>query len=143
MATIRKLRNKWQAQVRIKGHQPQAKSFTLKSDATAWARLVEAEIQKGIFVDTSEAERMTVREAIERYLLSIEDQKKERIERSTARPVIAAVGHVSLFNLSNQHLAEFRDNQLKLVSPTTVVHRLSLLSKVLKINPPMHAVESL
>lgn len=52
MATIRKLRSKWQAQVRIKGHKPQAKSFTLRSDAVAWARQVETEIQRGLFVDT-------------------------------------------------------------------------------------------
>lgn len=133
MATIRKLRNKWQAQVRIKGHKPQAKSFTLKSDAVAWARLIEAEIQRGVFVDTAEAEQMTVRDAIERFLDGIADVKKQAIERSTSRPVIAALGTVSLFNLSNQHLAEFRDVQLKLVGPTTVVHRLSLLSKVLRI----------
>jgi integrase len=133
MATIRKLRAKWQAQVRIKGHKPQAKSFTLKSDAIAWARMLEAEIQKGVFVDTAEAERMTVSAAIERYLLSIRDERKQAIERSTARPVMAVLGAVSLFNLTNQHLAEFRDEQLQLVGPTTVVHRLSLLNKVLRI----------
>lgn len=133
MATIRKLRNKWQAQVRLKGHKPQAKSFSLKSDATAWARVIESEIQRGVFVDTSTAESMTVREAVERYLDTLLGKKSERVERSTARPIITALGHVSLFNLSNQHLAEFRDDQLKLVGPTTVVHRLSLLSKVLKI----------
>lgn len=133
MATIRKLRSKWQAQVRIKGQKPQAKSFTLKSDAVAWARMLEAEIQKGVFVDTAEAERMTVSVAIERYLLSISDERKQSIERSTARPVLAALGAVSLFNLTNQHLAEFRDVQLQQVGPTTVVHRLSLLNKVLRI----------
>lgn len=133
MATIRKLRNKWQAQVRLKGHKPQAKSFTLKSDAVAWARMIEAEIQRGVFVDTAVAEQMTVRDAIERYLSSLVDQKKRRIESSTARPVIKHLGHVSLFNLSNQDLAEFRDTQLTQVGPTTVVHRLSLLNKVLKL----------
>lgn len=69
MATIRKLRNKWQAQVRLKGHKPQAKSFTLKSDAVAWARMIDAEIQRGVFVDTSIAERMSVSDAIERISL--------------------------------------------------------------------------
>lgn len=44
---------------------PQTKSFTLKSDALAWARQVEAEIQSGVFVDTVVAERMAVRDAIE------------------------------------------------------------------------------
>lgn len=133
MATIRKLRSKWQAQIRIKGHQPQAKSFALKSDATAWARLVEAEMQRGVFVDTAEAEQMTVRAAIERYLQGMKGHKSERVERSTAGSVMEALGHVSLFNLSNKHIAEFRDEQLTRVGPTTVVHRLSLLSKVLKI----------
>lgn len=133
MATIRKLRSKWQAQVRVRGHKPQTKSFTLKSDATAWARLIEAEIQRGVFVDTAQAEQMSVSDAIERYLQSISDNRKQLKERSTARPVIAALGAVSLFNLTNQHLAEFRDEQLKQVGPTTVVHRMSLLNKVLRI----------
>lgn len=133
MATIRKLRSKWQAQVRLKGTKPQAKSFVIKSDAVAWARMIEAEIQRGVFVDTTVAEQMSVREAIERYLASLNDQKKERIESSTARPVIQFLGHISLFNLSNQDLAEFRDSQLQKVGPTTVVHRMSLLNKVLKL----------
>ncbi len=133
MATIRKLRSKWQAQIRLKGQKPKAKSFTLKSDAVAWARLIEVEMQKGIFVDTSEAERMTVKAVLDRYLEGVVGLAKEPIERSTAKSIVSALGHISLFNLTNQNLAEFRDEQLKLVGPTTVVHRLSLLSKVLKI----------
>ncbi|WP_193494951.1 hypothetical protein [Nitrincola alkalisediminis] len=40
MATVRKLRSKWQAQVRVKGYKPQAKSFTLKSSVVClWIRL--------------------------------------------------------------------------------------------------------
>lgn len=133
MATVRKLRNKWQAQVRLKGVKPQAKSFTLKSDAVAWARMVEAEIQRGVFVDTAVAQQMTVKDAIDRYLLTIAHKKDSRVEVSTAKPVIKYLGGISLFNLSNQDLAEFRDQQLQSVGSTTVVHRLSLLSKVLKI----------
>ncbi len=69
MPTIRKLRKKWQVQVRLKGVKPQAKSFTLKSDAVAWARMIEAEIKRGVFVDTTIAPQMIVRAAIECYLL--------------------------------------------------------------------------
>lgn len=105
----------------------------MKSDAVAWAREIESEIQKGLFIDTSEAERMTVGDAIERFLQSISDHRKQAIERSTSRPVVAFLGAISLFNLTNQHLVEFRDSQLKQVGPTTVVQRLSLLSKVLKV----------
>ncbi|HEY4344308.1 MAG TPA: site-specific integrase, partial [Parvibaculum sp.] len=47
MATIRKLRGRWQAQVRRKGLQPRAKSFDSKSDAEQWARGLEAEVDRG------------------------------------------------------------------------------------------------
>ncbi len=63
----------------------------------------------------------------------MQNNKSNRVEVTTARSVIKYLGDISLFNLSNQDLAEFRDQQIKLVGPTTVVHRLSLLSTVLKI----------
>jgi integrase len=46
MATIRKLRDRWQAQVRRRGIPPRAKSFDRKSDAERWARELEAEADK-------------------------------------------------------------------------------------------------
>jgi hypothetical protein len=42
MATIRKLRGRWQAQVRRRGMKPRAKSFDSKSDAEKWARNLES-----------------------------------------------------------------------------------------------------
>lgn len=133
MATIRKMRNKWQAIVRLKGHKPKSKSFTLKSDAASWAKAIEVEIQKGIFVDTYRAEAMTVSIAIHQYLDSLKDKRKKRIESSTAKPILDALGMISLLNLTNNHLATFRDEQLEKVGATTVVHQLSLLNKVLRI----------
>src|SRR5208282_1719292 len=44
MATIRKLRGKWQAMARRKGVAPRAKSFEKKSEAEQWARQLEAEV---------------------------------------------------------------------------------------------------
>ncbi len=46
MATIRKLRGRWQAAVRRKGMQPRSKSFDSKSDAERWARSLEAELDR-------------------------------------------------------------------------------------------------
>ena len=46
MATIRRLRVKWQAQVRRKGLPPKAKSFVSKVDAEKWARGLEAELDR-------------------------------------------------------------------------------------------------
>lgn len=46
MATIRRLRGRWQAQVRRKGLAPRAKSFDAKADAEKWARNLEAELDR-------------------------------------------------------------------------------------------------
>lgn len=42
MATIRKLRGRWQAQVRRRGMKPRCKSFDTKLEAEKWARDLEA-----------------------------------------------------------------------------------------------------
>ena len=46
MATIRKLRGRWQAQVRRRGVAPRAKSFDTKADAQRWAQDLEAEANR-------------------------------------------------------------------------------------------------
>lgn len=68
MATIRRLRGRWQAQVRRRGLQPRAKSFDSKVDAEKWARSLEGELDRvGAMADTRLAERMTIKEMFERY----------------------------------------------------------------------------
>ncbi|SFJ50644.1 hypothetical protein SAMN03080618_03173 [Aquamicrobium aerolatum DSM 21857] len=46
MATIRKLRGRWQAQVRRRGMKPRAKSFDSKLEAEKWARDLEAQVDR-------------------------------------------------------------------------------------------------
>ncbi len=46
MATIRKLRGRWQAQVRRRGMKPRCKSFDSKSEAEKWARELESHVDK-------------------------------------------------------------------------------------------------
>lgn len=61
MATIRKLRGKWQAMVRRKGIAPRSKSFDKKSDAEKWARDLEAQVDAAGYVpDTKIAEQTTL-----------------------------------------------------------------------------------
>ena len=67
MATIRKLRGKWQAMIRRKFAKPIYKTFTLKEDAYKWARQIETDIEKGIFQDTNEAHKVTLRTILLEY----------------------------------------------------------------------------
>ena len=47
MATIRKPGARWQVQVRRQGYPLLTKSFALKSDAEAWGRQKEVELDRG------------------------------------------------------------------------------------------------
>jgi hypothetical protein len=67
MATIRKKEGKWQSMIRRSFHKPIYKTFISKQDAQRWVRETERLIEVGQFVDTSEANKTTLKQLIERY----------------------------------------------------------------------------
>ena len=77
MATIRKLRDKWQAQIRLKGIKPIAKSFDKKSDAVNWARVTESKVTLGTFVDPRAADDTPLSKLIDLYLDRMKSQGRE------------------------------------------------------------------
>ena len=46
----------------------QTKTFETRAEAEQWARAIEVEMAKGVFVSRAEAESTTLRELLERYL---------------------------------------------------------------------------
>jgi hypothetical protein len=77
MATFRKRGPyQWQAQVRKKGQPLQSKTFETRADAERWARLIEVEMDKGVFVSRAEAEATPLNKLLERYLLELTPLKK-------------------------------------------------------------------
>jgi hypothetical protein len=77
MASIRLLASgKWQAQVRRRGMRPSVRSFGTKVEAARWARHLESELDRGIFLDRSEAERTTLAVLIDRYLAEVTPAKE-------------------------------------------------------------------
>ena len=77
MATIRKLRGRWQAQVRRRGIPPRAKSFDRRADAERWARELEAEADRsGWLTDTRVAERTTLGELLAPYVNQVTPTKR-------------------------------------------------------------------
>ncbi|WP_253912064.1 hypothetical protein [Pseudomonas sp. CVAP len=72
LATIRSRGEyQWEAQIRRKGYPAQRKTFETKSDAQAWARMIESEIDRGIFVSRVEAERTAFHQLIDRYVCAV------------------------------------------------------------------------
>jgi hypothetical protein len=79
MATIRRLRGRWQAQVRRRGVFPRGKSFDRRSDAERWARYIEAEVDRsGWITDTRLAEKTTLGELLARYRTEVSPTKRSR-----------------------------------------------------------------
>lgn len=67
MAYIKKRGEYWRAEGRRKGHKPTYRTFDTQVEAQKWARRVESEIDTGIYVDNSAAEKMTLGEALTQY----------------------------------------------------------------------------
>lgn len=77
MATIRKRgAYQWEAQIRKRGLPPQSKTFNTKPEAEAWARHLESEMTRGIWVSNTEAEHTTLKEALDRYWREVSSQKR-------------------------------------------------------------------
>ena len=60
MATIRKRGDKWQVRIQRRGVPEQSKTFLSRVDAEKWARSIEAEIDRGVYVSIKKAEPTTL-----------------------------------------------------------------------------------
>lgn len=136
MATIRRLRGRWQAQVRRKGLAPRAKSFDAKSDAERWARNLEADIDRcGNLPDTRLAERMTVRELLARYLMEITPTKRSASTETYRVKALMKrdIAHRTLAMLSSADIASYRDERLKVVSTSSVIRELNTIAHAVDV----------
>ena len=136
MATFRKRGpSQWQAQVRKKGQSLQTKTFETRAQAEQWARAIEVEMDKGVFVSRAEAESTTLKELLERYLVEVTPLKKGAAPETNrlrafmrlplARRFVAGVRGVDM--------ARFREERLQKVSSSTVKRDLVLLGHVFEV----------
>lgn len=77
MASIKERGDSWQAKVRRKGYPAQTATFRTKAAAERWARAIESKVDTGTLSPVEgDARRITLREAIDRYL--VENTAKKR-----------------------------------------------------------------
>lgn len=76
MATIRPRGKRWQAIIRRAGLPPVSKAFAKRADAVAWAKITESEIERGEFTDRTEADRLTLYDALAKYEKEVTPRKK-------------------------------------------------------------------
>ncbi len=130
MATVTKMRGKWQCKVRKKGYPAQSKVFIRKADAEAWGRYIETQMDRGTFGDESESASMTVAEMLQRYLKE-ESPKKASGTSDKARiaALIKALGQYSLRNLTSYQVTQYKRERLTIRSAQTVTHEINLLHR--------------
>lgn len=147
MASIERRGNRqWRAKVRRKGYPEQTRTFDTKAQAEAWARVVESEMDRGIFVDRTEAERTTLHEALERYLREVTPHKKgakqeaTRIKALLQRPLT----QFFLANIRGADIAAYRDARAQEgVGANTIRLELALISHVYTVACRDWGMESL
>ncbi len=132
MATIRKKgERQWHVQIRRKGYGTQTRTLNTRSEAEAWARNIENQMDRGIFVSRAEAESTTLKDALDRYQLEVTPRKrgapqeKYRIRALLLDPLAKR----SLASIRGTDVAKFRDKRdTDGLAPSTIMKDLALLS---------------
>ncbi len=134
MATFRKRGKKWQAQVRLNGHDPLSQSFTRKSDAEAWAKKTEVELQNQPS-DQADKPTLILSQLLDRYERDITPKKKARYsEKYLLRNLRShSVASLELTQLTSEAICAYRDVRLKQVTPSSVRRELAVLQHCLEI----------
>ena len=113
MATIRKRNGKYQAQVRTGHLPPEARPFTQRADAVAWARRAELARERAGITDRSRL-RDTLGQILDRYVAEITPRKRgaDTEKRRLSRLRKERICDVPLAELTSEVIALFRDRRI-------------------------------
>jgi len=76
-------RKVWQVRIKRQGYPEMARTFDRKGEAEMWAKQIEGEMDRGVFVSRVEAETTTLREALDRYEREVTPGKKVALTSGT------------------------------------------------------------
>ena len=132
MATIDKQCGAWRARVRRNGIS-RTKTFSKKSDAALWAVETERVITLGLPLGVDSG--ATLASVLQRYSREVTPLKKgASIELLRIRVILRhKITQTPLSHLNSTHIAQYRDDRLKLVAAGTVRRELGILSHALSL----------
>ena len=147
MATFRKRGNlQWEARIRRKGWPVTCKTFETKADAEAWARQIEGEMDRGVFVSRVEAENTTLKDALTRYeheylhRLAQTSREKYRVAFLKKRNLASRF----LSSIRGKDIADFiREREAEGVGANTIRLDLALISRLFGVAATDWGMESL
>jgi integrase len=135
----REKRTVYDAEVRIKGFDPQYKMCLERKEAKEWVKATETDLRRGKCLNVGEAKRRTVNDAIERYLTVYLRQYPHRIKKQSQ--LLSwwkdKIGHLHLSEITPAIITELRDRlaieetcRNRIRSGATVNRYLAALSKI-------------
>lgn len=134
MASIVKRGNSYLARVRTRGFD-KAATFDSKRDAVNWARRIENEMGSSVYIDSSEADSTTLKDAFDRYEREITPKKKgapQEIRRIKWWSGLD-LAYKTLPNITGVDLAKLRDQRLANgISGSTIRNDFHLVSNLYK-----------
>ncbi|EAT15532.1 hypothetical protein [Desulfuromonas acetoxidans] len=135
----------WQVKIRRKGYPLQSKTFETEVEAKKWARLIESEMDRGVFHSQVEAENTTLDEALERYLQEITPSKKGAKQERSRINILrkSPLAPRFLASIRGTDIAKYRDERLQDRSPITVNNELIVLSHLFSVARKEWGMEAL
>lgn len=131
MATVRKRGKKYQAQVRIKGHSPQSKSFLTKAAALAWTRRIESSMDNGSWIDTRGSRSVFIEDIVDDLVYSY-----ERFGLEVAGPKLGQLNQikeyfhgVSIHDLTFDGVLDFAAFRLETIAASTLQAQMYYLKQ--------------
>ncbi|MHB8354860.1 MAG: site-specific integrase [Burkholderiales bacterium] len=128
-------RRVWQVRIKKRGYPEMARTFDLKIEAHVWAKQIESEMNRGVFMSRAEAESTSLAELLDRYQREITTQKRgAAMERSHLRMIGQdPVAHGFISGITGKELTAYKNRRLKVVSASTVNRELNILSHVFTV----------
>ena len=136
MATIRKRKHKYQAQVRRAGFPTITKSFHMLKDAQEWSRQMEIQIDRDeLTQDRSVLKETTLANLVARYLREVVPSKKSHeVETIILKAFLKhAICKKRLSDLRSSDFASYRDEKLKTIQPNSLKRQLAPLQHMFEI----------
>ncbi|KAF0233184.1 MAG: hypothetical protein FD177_1815 [Desulfovibrionaceae bacterium] len=147
MATFRKRGPyQWEARIRKRGYPTTCKTFDTKVEAEAWAKDVETNMNKSLFVSAKEAEQYTLSECLDRYIEEyIPRLKHPRRETDRARFLQKrTLAHRIMATIRAKDIADLRrEREAEGASGNTIRLDFALLSKLFNYARSDWGMESL
>jgi len=133
MATIRKIRTKWQVLIRKHNLKPTYKTFILKEDAVRWARETEIKIEQGLYQDLTLAKTTTLKDVLAQYRDRVSITKRGyQQERYKINKIIRSdIADKTLSQLTPIVLFEFIEQQKKLYTASTINKSITIINLAL------------